>query len=135
MGIFASRDVSVTGTRLTLEQARERARKALSQGEEYFMTGPHFKALGKRDPRVVEYRFYQENGEPTAIEVYVIMRDSNRKAKPAKSIKVPWPYEEGEKAAASEKKSTTKEKSKKEEKDTSDDIKKKGKGLFKKFMK
>ena len=81
---------NVTGTALTLEQAREKALTAQAAGQTYFTAGAPFNPAGALDPRRVEYRFYQVNGEPTEVEVYVVMRDANRGAKAPVTAKAAW---------------------------------------------
>lgn len=80
----------VTGTSLTKEKARELAKTA---DKEYFTYGKPFDASDPAENRHIEYRFYQQNGEPTAIEIFLVTRDNQGNAKSPKTVKVPWPKE------------------------------------------
>ncbi len=79
------------GAGLTEEEAIEKASKAEAKGKSYFTIGLPLNPLGEFDYRRVEYRIYQEKGQPTAIELYVVMRDVKRNAKEPKTIKIAWP--------------------------------------------
>jgi len=77
----------LTGTSLSTEKARVLAKKAQKAGTR----GNPFTPAGKLDKRQVEYRFYQEKGEPTAVEIFIVTRDVERKAKEPKILKIDWP--------------------------------------------
>lgn len=89
--IFSSRNAPVTGTSLTTEQARQKAVQANAEGKEYFLSGEPYNQRGELDERKVEYRIYQENGEPTEIEVFLVLRNEDRSAKEPQILRVGWP--------------------------------------------
>ncbi|MFC1582460.1 hypothetical protein ACFL4W_02860 [Planctomycetota bacterium] len=66
-------------------------RKAMAHKEEYIVWG--FNMVPKdEDARLVENRlFFDEEGEPSAIEVHLVTRDPDGKALPAEMIRVDWP--------------------------------------------
>ncbi len=66
-------------------------RKAQAHREEYIVWG--FNMTPKdTDPRLVENRlFFDENGEPTRIELHLITRDPEGNALPEKTESVVWP--------------------------------------------
>lgn len=43
------------------------------------------------DPRQVEYRLHQEQGKPTAIELFVRLRTYEHQADTPQSLRFPWP--------------------------------------------
>ena len=65
--------------------------KAHAHREEYVVWG--FNLTPKdNDPRLVENRlFFNEEGEPTKIEVHLITRDPDSNALPEKVVSVDWP--------------------------------------------
>lgn len=79
------------GAGLTLSEARKKAQQALAESKPFVTFGLPFNPLGPGDKRMVEYRLYQQNGEPTAIEVFVVMRNADRSPKEAKTLRVDWP--------------------------------------------
>ncbi len=91
--IFPSRFTSIYGSTYTFAQAENLTKKAQEDGVEYGSNGPRFNPIGVNDPREVEYRIYQTNGEPTYLEIYIVGRDADRQAKPAKTLKIDWPYQ------------------------------------------
>lgn len=80
----------LTGTTFTSEKALQLAAKSQKEGKEYIMWGEPYKPVGDLDPKRVEYRLYQENGQPTAVEVYVVMRNAERTAKEPKTLRIAW---------------------------------------------
>lgn len=90
-GSFTVRIVSdlVTGTSMTEDKAIKKAKTI--KGKPYFTFGEPFKSTGGNDKRIIEYRFYCENGKPTSIEIYVVTRDSAYNPKEAKTLTVTWP--------------------------------------------
>ncbi len=81
----------VTGTVLDQPSALKNAQKANKEGKKYFTMGRPFSPAGALDKRVVEYRFYQKNGKPDSIEVYVVTRNKKRNANKPKTAKASWP--------------------------------------------
>ncbi len=79
------------GAGLTLEQATQKAAQAMEDGKEYFTIGIPYTPKGELDAKRIEYRIYQQNGEPVAVEVFVIMRDEQRQGKEPKTLRVSWP--------------------------------------------
>ncbi len=73
---------------LSLENA---IRKALAHNQDYLVWG--FNLTPKEnDPRLVENRlFFDENGQPTGVEIHLITRDPEGKALSEKVEKVDWP--------------------------------------------
>lgn len=81
----------ITGTSLDENSALEFSKKAELEGKNYFIRGDPFTPEGKLDKRRIEYRFYQENGIPQSIEVFMVLRNSDRTAKPEKTLSIDWP--------------------------------------------
>ncbi|GEM_PF-2226200 len=79
------------GSGLSLEEAQQKAAAAFERGEDYYKIGIPYTQRGELDTRRIEYRIYQENGEPVAVEVFVVMRTEDRAAKPAKTLRIDWP--------------------------------------------
>lgn len=82
---------NVTGSALTPEQATEKTVQAKEEGKTFVLFGSPFNPLGELDYRRIEYRLYQENGKPTAVEVFVQMRNADRSPKEPVTLKVDWP--------------------------------------------
>lgn len=89
---WASRNIPVTGSKMNLAEARAKSGQAENRGEPYFLIGSPFNPAGPLDYRKVEYRIYQEGGEPTAAEVYFVVRNDDRSAKEPTNLRVNWPY-------------------------------------------
>ncbi|MDD5162969.1 MAG: hypothetical protein PHD95_02060 [Candidatus ainarchaeum sp.] len=79
------------GAGLTNAQATEKTSEAQSQGQDYLKFGLPFNPLGQNDLRNIEYRLYQQNGLPAKIELFVVLRNSDRTAKQPKILSVNWP--------------------------------------------
>jgi hypothetical protein len=65
-------------------------------GETMRLWGQPFKPYNAQDRRRIEYRFYQKDGKPQKIELYVVARDKDGQAKEPKTLEIPWmlpPYE------------------------------------------
>jgi len=82
---------NVTGSALTPAQATEKTVQANQDGKTFVLFGSPFNPLGKLDYRKIEYRLYQENGKPSAVEVFIQMRNADRTAKEPVTLKVNWP--------------------------------------------
>jgi hypothetical protein len=79
------------GAGLTNAQATEKAGQAQLEGTDYIKFGLPLNPLGQNDLRRIEYRLYQQNGAPTKIELFVVLRNSDRTAKQPKTLSVNWP--------------------------------------------
>lgn len=79
------------GAGLDEKQALEKSSQAQAAGKDYVTFGLPFNPLGPMDKRLIEYRLYQKDGKPSEIELYVVMRDTDRNPKEAKMVKVAWP--------------------------------------------
>lgn len=62
------------------------AKKAYNSGKEFAVQARVFNAP-KGDPRIMEYRVYQKNGKPIAIEIFIIARNADWTPKKPKSLK------------------------------------------------
>lgn len=62
------------------------AQKAFKAGKPFALQAKVFTAP-EGDPRRMEYRVYQKNGKPVAIEIFVVTRNSDWTPKKAKSLK------------------------------------------------
>lgn len=66
-------------------------KKAAAHDEAYAVWGFNLKPTD-RDPRLVENRiFFDERGNPTALEVHLITRKADRSPMQEQSVRVPWP--------------------------------------------
>jgi len=81
----------LTGTSLTSAQALEFSEKAVGEGKAYVIRGSPFVPEGALDKRKIEYRLNQENGKPVSLEILLILRNSDRTAKPEKTLSIDWP--------------------------------------------
>jgi hypothetical protein len=82
---------NVTGANQTPELALEKSQQAQSEGKSYYTFGLPFHPLGELDKRQVEYRIYQTDGKPTAVEVFVVMRNADRTPKEPVALRAEWP--------------------------------------------
>ncbi|MCF6228403.1 MAG: hypothetical protein L3J82_07065 [Planctomycetes bacterium] len=77
-------------TLLSPKTAGEAAWEMNEDGESMKLWGNPFKPRSKDDVRRVEYRFYQKGGVPEKLEIYVVARDKEGKAKPAETLTIIW---------------------------------------------
>ncbi|MEO6996329.1 MAG: hypothetical protein ABI273_22180 [Lacunisphaera sp.] len=66
---------------------RTRCREAAAKSEAYFTWGYSF-TPSPDDPRQIEFRVYQTAGAPAALEIFVVTRNADGSAKPAKSLRI-----------------------------------------------
>src|SRR5260221_11499583 len=66
---------------------RNRCREAGAKNEPYFTWGYSF-SPSKGDPRQIEFRVHQKSGAPVALEIYVVTRQADGTAQPAKSVRI-----------------------------------------------
>ncbi len=85
------RSNKLTGTYFDEKVAAKLAKQALKDGKQYVTRGAPFNPAGKLDERRIEYRLYQKDGKPDAIEVYVVTRNKKRKANKPKILRASWP--------------------------------------------
>lgn len=85
------RSETVTGTSLTNAQAIQLSAQAQEKGKEYFTRGAPFTPEGNLDKRKIEYRIRQAGGKPIALEILLVLRNSDRTAKPEKTLSIDWP--------------------------------------------
>ncbi|MFC1504751.1 CsgG/HfaB family protein [Spirochaetota bacterium] len=78
--------------RIDAKRAQVEAQKAKKKKKKYFEWGKVVKPT-KYDARRVELRFYQKKGIVTDIELVLVTRDKERKAKEEKRLKVKWPWD------------------------------------------
>lgn len=81
----------LTGTSFSIAKANELAAEANESNSNYSTWGAPYVPTGDLDPKRVEYRLYQVDGKPTAVEVYVVMRNADHTAKDPKTLRVDWP--------------------------------------------
>lgn len=67
-----------------------KAREAGAKGKPYVRWG-FFCEPTMSDPRQIEYRLHQEQGKPTAIELFVRLRTYEHQADTPQSLRFPWP--------------------------------------------
>ena len=66
---------------------RSRCREAGAKNEPYFTWGYSF-TPSAGDPRHIEFRVHQEAGAPRALEMYLVTRNADGSAQPAKSLRM-----------------------------------------------
>ena len=66
---------------------RNRCREAAAKNETYFIWGYSF-TPSSGDPRQIEFRVYQTAGIPAALEIFIITRNADGSAQPAKSLRI-----------------------------------------------
>ena len=64
-----------------------RCREAHAKNESYFTWGYSF-APSADDPRQIEFRVHQATGVPVALEIFVVMRNADGSAMPARSLRI-----------------------------------------------
>lgn len=68
------------------ESAVEKSKKAFDEGKEFIDIMTVFSAP-EGDPRKVEYRLYQKNGKPSAVEIYFVGRNADWTGKKPKKFR------------------------------------------------
>jgi hypothetical protein len=81
-----------TGITLSNERGQKLAAQAHKEGMPFATVGNPIPPLAEGDPRTVQYRILQEDGQPTELEIFIVTRDNTGKAKEPKSLKVKWPF-------------------------------------------
>lgn len=66
---------------------RNRCRDAAAKNKTYFIWGYSFTPSAD-DPRQIEFRVYQTAGLPTALEIFIITRNADGSAQPARSLRI-----------------------------------------------
>jgi hypothetical protein len=66
---------------------RTRCREAGAKNEAYFIWGYSF-TPSAGDPRQIEFRVHQQSGLPVALEMFVVTRNADGSAQPAKSLRM-----------------------------------------------
>jgi hypothetical protein len=72
------------------DMIRNQARAAGAQGKPWFQCGYSFDP-SDFDPRNIQFRVHVSEGRPSAIEMFVQLRNFDGSAGEAKSVKFPWP--------------------------------------------
>lgn len=80
------------GTVCEPDMMRSNARQAGAHDKPYFVWGYRFET-SPSDPRQVEFRIHQKDGEPSEVEMVLGMRKGDGSAGPVKSVKFPWPQD------------------------------------------
>lgn len=69
---------------------KSKAREAGAQGKPYFTWGFTF-STSASDPRQIEFRVYQKDGQPSEVEMFVAMRKADGTGDKPKSVRFAWP--------------------------------------------
>lgn len=72
------------------DMMRSNARSAGAQGKPWFQWGYSFDP-GSDDPRCIQFRVHVQDGEASAIEMFVQLRKFDGTADASKSVQFPWP--------------------------------------------
>lgn len=69
---------------------KSKAREMGARGQEWFQWGYNFEP-SQGDPRHIEFRVYQQGGQPTEIEMYVRLRKFDHSPGEEKSVRFSYP--------------------------------------------
>lgn len=68
----------------------KKARETGAQGKPFFLWGYKLEPSAA-DPRHIEFRVYQEGGQPKELEIFVRLRQFDQSPDTPQSLRVPWP--------------------------------------------
>lgn len=84
------RSTQTVGASLEAPMIAQKAREAGAQGKPFFLWGYKLEPSAA-DQRHIEFRVYQENGQPKELEIFVRLRLFDQSADKPQSLRVPWP--------------------------------------------
>ncbi len=80
----------LTGVVFEPDAMRREARTAGAQGKPFFTWGNCIDPTAG-DPRMIQYRVYNEGGKPSKIEIVLQLRNADHSASQLKTVSFPWP--------------------------------------------